>query len=98
MMAPPSLSPGPYPPGLQQVVDAQRTALLLDSERLGVMHVVADDLMPFAARSENLMLVPLEGQLTSKGAVARPGDCLWAQASYVSASLDARFLAARFKD
>lgn len=88
----------PMPPEQQQKVDTKRTALLLDSEHLGVMHVIGREPALLGRPRDSAMLVPLEGRLCVDGIIAGAGECLWARdPEAIEASGDARFLAAWFK-
>jgi mannose-6-phosphate isomerase len=76
-----------------QVVNAATSSRLLDSEHLGVAHVVGRDRAPLADGPGKGMIIPLEGQVSVDDILAVPGECLWiADVNALAVDENARFL------
>ncbi len=84
----------PMPGALQQMVDPTKSAQLLSTAGLSVVHVVADDRTPMKRTEGGVMIVPLAGEVTVGGVSAGVGQCLWTDDPLgVEPSGDGRFLA-----
>ncbi|MBE1529475.1 mannose-6-phosphate isomerase [Sphingopyxis sp. OAS728] len=86
-------SAAPMPADLERRVEPDVSALLLDSDHLGVAYFAAGDLSLLGEVPGDAMIVPLRGDVTVGGVSARAGECIWTEAAgSLEASSDARFL------
>ena len=61
----------PYADSLAQHLSADETRILVDGSQFAVVYTAAD-----ALRDRKRWVIPLEGEVTSEGEAARPGECL----------------------